>query len=94
VIADCGVARADCRIRKGIEASSINPQLNAGGLKMTNDLARLRELLHSTVVEVEVAIDTQTYPDWSETKENLLRAVEIVRRLERDSVWAKLAKKK
>lgn len=61
---------------------------------MTNDLTRLRELLHSTMVEVEVAIDTQTYPDWSETKENLLRAVEIVRRLERDSVWAKLSKKK
>jgi len=61
---------------------------------MTNDLARLRELLHSTLVEVEVAIDTQTYPDWSETKENLLRAVDIVRRLERDSVWAKLSKKK
>jgi hypothetical protein len=67
---------------------------NAGGLKMTNDLARLRELLHSTLVEVEVAIDTQTYPDWSATKENLLRAVDIVRRLERDSVWAKLSKKK
>jgi hypothetical protein len=66
----------------------------AGGLKMTNDLARLRELLHSTLVEVEVAIDTQTYPEWSETKENLLRAVDIVRRLERDSVWAKLSKKK
>jgi len=61
---------------------------------MTNDLARLRELLHSTLVEVEVAIDTQTYPDWSATKENLLRAVDIVRRLERDSVWAKLSKKK
>lgn len=61
---------------------------------MSNDLARLRELLHTTMVEVEVAIDTQTYPDWSETKENLLRAVEIVRRLERDSVWAKLSKKK
>jgi hypothetical protein len=61
---------------------------------MTNDLARLRELLQSTLVEVEVAIDTQTYPDWSETKENLLRAVDIVRRLERDSVWAKLSKKK
>ena len=61
---------------------------------MTNDLARLRQLLQSTVVEVEVAIDTQTYPDWSETKENLLRAVDIVRRLERDSVWAKLSKKK
>jgi hypothetical protein len=61
---------------------------------MTDDLARLRELLHSTLVEVEVAIDTQTYPDWSETKENLLRAVEIVRRLERDSLWAKLSKKK
>jgi hypothetical protein len=67
---------------------------SAGGLKMTNDLVRLRELLHSTLVEVEVAIDTQTYPDWSETKENLLRAVDIVRRLERDSVWAKLSKKK
>ena len=61
---------------------------------MTNDLVRLRELLHTTLVEVEVALDTQTYPDWSETKENLLRAVEIVRRLERDSVWAKLSKKK
>jgi hypothetical protein len=66
---------------------------NAGGREMTDDLARLRELLHSTLVEVEVALDTQTYPDWSQTKENLLRAVEIVRRLERDSVWAKLSKK-
>jgi hypothetical protein len=66
----------------------------AGGAKMTNDLVRLRELLHKTLVEVEVALDTQTYPDWSETKENLLRAVEVVRRLERDSVWAKLSKKK
>jgi hypothetical protein len=61
---------------------------------MNNDLARLRELLHAALVEVEVAIDTQTYPDWTETKENLLRAVEITRRLERDSVWAKLSKKK
>ena len=61
---------------------------------MTNDLTRLRELLHTTLVEVEVAIDTQTYPDWTESKENLLRAVDIVRRLERDSVWAKLSKKK
>ena len=61
---------------------------------MTDDLARLRQLLHATLVEVEVALDSQTYPDWSETKENLLRAVEIVRRLERDSLWAKLSKKK
>jgi hypothetical protein len=61
---------------------------------MSNDLARLRELLHATLVEVEVALDTATHPDWSETKETLLRAVEIVRRLERDSVWAKLSKKK
>ena len=66
----------------------------AGGREMINDLVRLRELLHATLVEVEVAIDTQSYPDWSETKENLLRAVEIVRRLERDSLWAKLSKKK
>jgi hypothetical protein len=61
---------------------------------MTNELSRLRELLHSTLVEVEVALDTQTFPDWSETKEKLLRAVDILRRLERDSVWARLSKKK
>jgi hypothetical protein len=57
------------------------------------DLNRLRELLRSTVVEVEMAIDTATYPDWAETKENLLRAIEIVRKLERDQMWSKLSKK-
>jgi hypothetical protein len=58
------------------------------------DLSKLREVLHSTMVEVEIAMDTETYPDWSETKENLLRAIEIVRRLERDKMWAALSKKK
>jgi hypothetical protein len=58
------------------------------------DLSRLREILHSTLVEVEIAIDTSTRPDWTETKENLLRAIEIVRKLERDSVWSALSKKK
>ncbi|HXG91635.1 MAG TPA: hypothetical protein VNN73_04615 [Blastocatellia bacterium] len=57
------------------------------------DLSKLRELLRSTIVEVEMAIDTATHPDWSETKENLLRAVEIVRKLERDSMWDALSKK-
>ena len=61
---------------------------------MTNELSKLRELLSSTVVEVEVAIDTATYPDWTETKENLLRAIDIVRKLERDQMWSKLTKKK
>jgi hypothetical protein len=61
---------------------------------MSNDLSRLRDLLQATLVEVEVALDTRTYPDWSDSKENLLRAVEILRRLERDSVWAGLSKKK
>jgi hypothetical protein len=61
---------------------------------MTNELSKLRELLSSTVVEVEVAIDTATYPDWTETKENLLRAIDIVRKLERDQMWSKLSKKK
>lgn len=60
---------------------------------MLNDLSKLREILHSTIVEVEMAIDTATYPDWSDTKENLLKALEIVRKLERDSVWSKLTKK-
>ncbi|HXG65988.1 MAG TPA: hypothetical protein VNO70_12875 [Blastocatellia bacterium] len=58
-----------------------------------SDLTKLRELLHSTLVEVEVAIDTATYPDWTETKENLLKAIEIVRKLERDQMWSKLSKK-
>lgn len=57
------------------------------------DLNRLRELVHSTVVEVEMAIDTATHPDWAETKENLLRAIEIVRKLERDQMWSKLSKR-
>ena len=58
------------------------------------ELTRLRELLHSILVEVEIAIDTQTYPDWTDTKESLLRAIEVVRRLERDQTWSKLSKKK
>lgn len=63
-----------------------------GGEK--SDLSKLRETLHSAIVEVEVAIDTGTNPDWSETKENLLRAVEMVRKLERDSIWSVLSNKK
>lgn len=58
------------------------------------DLVRLREMLHSAIVEVEIALDTATYPDWSETKENLLKAIDVVRKLERDQMWSKLSKKK
>lgn len=58
------------------------------------DLSKLREILRATIVEVEIAIDTATYPDWTETKENLLRAVEIVRKMERDSLWMKLGNKR
>jgi hypothetical protein len=58
------------------------------------DLTRLREILRSTLVEVEIALDTATYPDWSETKENLLRAIEVARKLERDQTWSKLTRKK
>ncbi|MFY9611668.1 MAG: hypothetical protein WAU45_24030 [Blastocatellia bacterium] len=61
---------------------------------MTTELSKLRELLSATLVEVEIAIDTATYPDWTETKENLLRAIDIVRKLERDQTWSKLSKKK
>jgi hypothetical protein len=61
---------------------------------MTTDLSRLRELLSSILVEVEIAIDTSTYPDWTGTKENLLRAIDIVRKLERDQTWSKLSKRK
>jgi hypothetical protein len=58
------------------------------------ELSKLRELLHSVIVEVEMALDTETYPDWSNTKENLLKAIETVRKLERDQMWSKLSKKK
>ena len=60
----------------------------------TTELTKLREALHKALVEVEVAIDTATHPDWTETKENLLQAIEIVRKLERDSLWSVLSKKK
>jgi hypothetical protein len=60
----------------------------------TTELTKLREALHKALVEVEVAIDTSTHPDWTETKENLLQAIDIVRKLERDSLWSALSKKK
>lgn len=59
-----------------------------------SEMSRLREILHSTQVEIEIAMDTATHPDWTEAKENLLRAIEIVRRLERDNLWSALSKKK
>jgi hypothetical protein len=58
------------------------------------DLSKLREILHSAIVEVEIAMDTDTHPDWAETKQNLLKAIEIVRKLERDNLWSELSKRK
>jgi hypothetical protein len=58
------------------------------------DLSKLREILHTAIVEVEIAMDTDTHPDWAETKQNLLKAIEIVRKLERDHLWSALASKK
>lgn len=60
--------------------------------KLRTDLERLRQLLHPTLVEIEMAIDTETYPDWTEVKGNLLQAIEIIRQLERDQLWGKLKK--
>jgi hypothetical protein len=59
----------------------------------SEDLNKLHDILRKALIEVEIAIDTQTYPDWADTKENLLRAIEITRRLERDQIWSKLSKK-
>ena len=58
------------------------------------ELAKLRQMLQSVLVEVEMAMDSGTYPDWSDTKENLLRAIESVRSLERDQMWSAISKKK
>jgi hypothetical protein len=60
----------------------------------TSDLTKLREALHKALVEVEIAIDTATHPDWTETKENLLQAIEILRKLERDRLWSAFSNKK
>ncbi|HEY7914244.1 MAG TPA: hypothetical protein VIG62_20200 [Blastocatellia bacterium] len=57
------------------------------------DFSSLRKMLHAALVEVEMAIDTDTYPDWTDTKDNLLRAIEVIRKLERDQMWSKLSKK-
>ncbi len=58
------------------------------------DLSKLREVLHAAIVEVEIAMDTATHPDWAETKQSLLKAIEIVRKLERDQLWSVLSTKK
>lgn len=55
--------------------------------KLKAELDRLHQLLKPMLVEVEMAIDTETYPDWGVVKTNLLEALEIVRKLERDQVW-------
>ena len=60
--------------------------------KLTAELKRLHQLLHPMLVEIEMAIDTQTYPDWRVVKTNLLEALELVRKLERDQVWRSFKK--
>ena len=40
-----------------------------------------------------MAIDSATYPDWSDTKQNLLRAMDLVRKLEQQRIWSLLKKK-
>jgi hypothetical protein len=60
--------------------------------RLKEELTALRELLHPVLVEVEMAIDTETYPDWTEVKEKMLQALERVRKLERDQIWQVLKK--
>jgi hypothetical protein len=59
----------------------------------SDDLSKLHDILRKALVEVEIAMDTQTYPDWADTKENLLKAIDITRSLERDQIWSKLSKR-
>jgi len=58
--------------------------------RLKADLERLRQLLHPVLIEIEQGIETETYPDWSVVKENLLQALELVRKLERDQLWSAL----
>lgn len=57
-----------------------------------HDLRRLRELLHPVLVEIEMALDSSTFPDWSVVKDNLLKAIELTKKLERDQLWSRLKK--
>ncbi|MEW6732988.1 MAG: hypothetical protein AB1489_16805 [Acidobacteriota bacterium] len=61
--------------------------------ELKKDLKSLHEKLHATLVEIEVALDTETYPDWTVVKDRLLESIEVVRKLERDQLWNKLGKK-
>lgn len=61
--------------------------------KLKVELQKLHQLLRPILVEVEMAIDTETYPDWGVVKSNMLEALEIVRKLERDQVWQSFKKR-
>ena len=61
--------------------------------KLKSDLENLRRLLHPLLVEVEMAIDTETYPDWTVAKDSLLQALEVIRKLERDQIWQPLKRR-
>jgi hypothetical protein len=60
---------------------------------LKKELAALHDKLRSSLVEIEMAIDTETYPDWTLVKDRLLESIELVRKLERDQLWNKLGKK-
>ena len=57
-------------------------------------LEKLPGVLHPLLVEVGMAIDTQTYPDWTVVKDHPPQALGLVRRLERDQLWQPLTKTK
>lgn len=62
--------------------------------KLKSSLEQLRGLLQPILVEVEMAMDTQTYPDWTVVKDHILQSLELVRKLERDQIWQPLRKGK
>jgi hypothetical protein len=64
------------------------------GIMETKELLRLRELLRSALEEVQAAAQNRAEPDWAQMKEKLLKAVELVRRIEREQMWSALLKRK
>ena len=65
--------------------------LEAAVIIILSDIGKGRAIVQAETDRI--AIDTRTYPDWADTKENLLKAVELVRKLERDQMWSKLSKR-
>lgn len=84
------ITRTPRRHRTQVGRATRKTAMTSGSAQQ--DLKRMRDLLHPVLVEIEMALDSSTFPDWSVVKDNLLKAIELTKKLERDQLWSKLKK--